>query len=270
MPAPPPPAALLAEAVTCLRFYTRLPVPALACEASHTPDPFARCLRWAPLAGLVVGAFGAAALAGAAALGLPSAVAATAAVSSTVLVTGGLHEDGLGDCADGFGGGATRCRKLEIMRDSRLGSYGVLAIGLSLALRIGALAALADRGGPVLAGAALAAAAAASRGLGLMPMARLPPARADGLGHGAGRLPGAAFPIACAGALALGFALPILAGAPPSRAALALGLAASAAWGTTLVAERQIGGVTGDVAGACQQVCDIALLVGLLIVPRAG
>ncbi|WP_237480533.1 adenosylcobinamide-GDP ribazoletransferase [Lichenibacterium dinghuense] len=270
MPARPPFPALAAEAVTCLRFYTRLPLPALAVEAAHPPDPFARCLAWAPLAGAAVGLFGAAALAGAAALGLPPAVGAALAVLSTVLASGGLHEDGLADCADGFGGGGTRERKLEIMRDSRLGTYGALAVGFSLLLRTAALAALGERGGPGLAAAGLVTAAAASRGIGLMPMALLAPARADGLGHGAGRLPASVFPAAAAGALALGLALPLSAGVPPLRAALALGAATLAAAGVTRLARGQIGGVTGDVAGCCQQCCEVALLLGLLIAPGAG
>ena len=267
MPALPPRrtlAALAAEAVTALRFYTRLPVPPLAIEAAYPPEPFGRCLRWAPVAGAVVGAGGGAVLAGATALGLPAAVAAVLALAATVALGGGLHEDGLADLADGFGGGATRARKLDIMRDSRLGSYGALALGLSLLLRVVCLAALAERG-PALAAAALAGAAAASRGFGLMPMALLAPARPDGLGHGAGRLRGATFAAAVAGGAALGLLIPVLGGIPPLRAVLALALAAAAAAFTTRMARRQIGGFTGDVAGACQQLCEVALLVGLLI-----
>ena len=272
MPARPPSPfpALLAEAVTCLRFYTRLPLPALAIEALHPPLPFARCLRWAPLAGIVVGLFGAAALAAAVALGLPPTVGVLLAVLASALVSGGLHEDGLADCADGFGGGATPARKLEIMRDSRIGAYGALAIVFALALRVAALTGLADRGGPGLAAAGLLAAAAASRGLGLMPMALLQPARSDGLGHGAGRLPDGVFSTAAALALVLGLAVPAWSGVPLPRAALALGLATLAAAATTSLARRQIGGVTGDVAGACQQLCEVTLLLGLLIAPGTG
>ena len=267
MPAPPPRRplpALAAEAVTALRFYTRLPVPPLAVEAAYPPEPFARCLRWAPLAGAVVGAGGGAVLGGALAAGLPAPVAAVLALAAIVALGGGLHEDGLADLADGFGGGATRARKLDIMRDSRLGSYGALALGLSLLLRAACLAALAERG-PSLAAAALVGAAAASRGFGLMPMALLSPARPDGLGHGAGRLPGPTFAAAAAGGAALGLLVSVLGGVDPYRALLALGLAAAAAAWTTWLARRQIGGFTGDVAGACQQLCEAALLVGLLI-----
>ena len=270
MPAPPPLAALAAEAVTCLRFYTRLPLPALRAEMSHPPRPFARCLRWAPLAGAVVGLCGAAALAAAAALGLPPPVAAALALLATVLIGGGLHEDGLADVADGFGGGSTRERKLEIMRDSRLGTYGALAVGFSLLLRTAALAGLAERGGIVLAATALVAAAGASRGIGLMPMALLPAARADGLGRGAGRLPAEVFATAAALAVGIGLGLPALGGAGPARPGLALALAALAAAGTTRLARDQIGGFTGDVAGACQQLCEASMLLGLLIAPGAG
>ena len=273
MPASPPrrpAAALAAELVTALRFYTRLPLPSLACEADHPPAPFARCLAWAPLAGAVVGAGGALALAAAAALGLPSGVGAVLALAATVLIGGGLHEDGLADLADGFGGGGTRERKLAIMRDSRVGSYGVLALVLVMLLRAACLASLWDRGGPGLAAAALVAAGAASRGLGLLPMARLPPARPDGLGQGAGVLPAAAFHRAALLGSALGFAVPLLAGAGAARAGVALLLAGLAAEGVTRLAARQIGGFTGDVAGACQQLCEAAVLIGLLAGGSAG
>ena len=192
------------------------------------------------------------------------------AVLSTVLVTGGLHEDGLADCADGFGGGSARARKLEIMRDSRIGTYGALTLGLSLMLRVAALAGLAERGGLGLTAAGLLAAAAASRGLGLMPIALLGPARSDGLGHDAGRLPAIVFPTASALAIVLGLVLPGWSGSPLPRTALALGLATLAAAGVTELARRQVGGVTGDVAGACQQACEVALLLGLLIAPGGG
>ena len=262
MPALP---ALAAEVLTCLRFYTRLPLPDLQLETDHAPQPFARCLRWAPLAGASVGAGGAVVLTLASDLGFPAFVAAALALLATVLIGGGLHEDGLADLADGFGGGTTRDRKLEIMRDSRLGSYGALAIGFSLLLRTACLSSLAERGGPALAAAALIGAGAASRGFGLMPMALLPPARPDGLGHGAGRFPASVFPTAAGLAIAIGLVVPVIGGAGWSRAALALGLAALAAGWTTRLARRQIGGQTGDVAGACQQLCEVALLLGLLV-----
>src|SRR5437763_523525 len=105
-----------------------------------------RCARgaacWAlPLIGLIVGAIAALVLLGAAWIGMTPAVAAGLALAAAVLVTGGLHEDGLADTADGLGGGKDRDHKLAIMRDSRIGSYGVLALMLTLGLRWSALTA---------------------------------------------------------------------------------------------------------------------------------
>src|SRR5690606_40192087 len=111
-------------------------------------------------------------------LGLPSGPAAALALAAAMLMTGCLHEDGLSDVADGIGGGSTRERKLEIMRDSRIGSYGTAALVISLLLRWSALAALA---GPAQVFAAFIAAHCASRALPGALMHVLPPARADGL-----------------------------------------------------------------------------------------
>ena len=251
--------------LAALRFYTRLRLPLSAVELAHPPEPFGCALRWAPLAGLVVGCLSAAALVLGDAIGLSPLVAATLALAVGVLATGGLHEDGLADLADGFGGGATPERKLAIMRDSRLGTYGALAVGLSLLLRAAALTALLERGGIGLGFAGLVASASASRGIGLLPLAILKPARADGLAHGAGALPHGALRIAFALAVSAGLAIPVLAGTGFGRPALALALAFVAAIGISELARRQIGGVTGDVAGAAQQLCEIAILLGLLI-----
>ena len=262
--------ALAADALACLRFYTRLPIPTLRFEPTVGRQPFSVVLRLAPLAGLVIGLVGAAVLCGAAALTLPSWIVVTLSLLATVLVTGGLHEDGLADCADGFGGGSTRARKLEIMRDSRLGSYGALAIGFSLLLRAGALSGLLDRAGVGAVCGASIAAAAVSRGFGLLPLATLGPARHDGVSHAAGRMPIWAFLTSCALASVIGTVLPVMAGSGLGAAVLALVLAAAAAAGTTILAQRQIGGHTGDVAGAAQQVGEITYLIGFLMAPGAG
>ena len=115
---------------------------------------------------------------------LPPLPAAALAVAATVAVTGALHEDGLADVADGFGGGATRERKLEIMRDSRIGTYGVCALILSFILRISALTNLGD---PALVTAVLVAAHAAARAPIPAFMRLVPAARTDGLSADAGR-----------------------------------------------------------------------------------
>ena len=261
---------LAAELLAALRFYTRVPLPVLALEVAHPPEPFGRALRWAPLAGIVIGCIGVAVLTVAEALDLPPLIAATLAFSATVLATGGLHEDGLADLADGFGGGATPERKLAIMRDSRLGTYGALALGLSLLLRISALTTLLERGGLELGAAGLVASAAASRGIGLLPLAVLQPARADGLARGAGLLPRSALTVAVVLAVAAGVSMPVLAGTGVGRPGLGLALSFLVALGISDLARRQIGGVTGDVAGAAQQLCEIAMLLGLLIGAGGG
>src|ERR1700679_2679481 len=121
-----------------LRFFTRLRVGEPSLNASLDIDRIA----WAaPVAGVAVGLIGALALALATLLGLPMLLRAGLATAALVVATGALHEDGLADVADGFGGGATPARKLEIMRDSRVGAYGAIAIALALILRVGALTA---------------------------------------------------------------------------------------------------------------------------------
>src|SRR4029079_4674632 len=137
----------------------------------------ARALWSAPVVGIVVALAGAAVYAVATALHVPPLPAAALAVAATLVLTGGLHEDGLADVADGFGGGGTRERKLEIMRDSRIGSYGVCVLILSFVLRIAALASFGDAG---LVAAALVAAHAAARAPIAAFMALVPPARIDG------------------------------------------------------------------------------------------
>src|SRR6516162_7346258 len=129
---------------TSIQFFTRLPV------SGGTPAgaDLARAAWAFPLAGIVVGLIAAAVYALAYKLGFAGWPAAALTVAATLLVTGCLHEDGLADTVDGFGGGDTQERKLEIMRDSRIGTYGVCALTVSIVLRVAALAAFA---GPVLA-----------------------------------------------------------------------------------------------------------------------
>ncbi len=258
-----PGADLAYDWATCLRFYSRLPVPALPGEGDpHAAPDFTRVPRMLPLAGLVLALPGAVVLLAAWALGLGPFLAATLAVATGALITGALHEDGLADVADGFGGGTTRERRLEIMRDSRIGAYGGVALVLALALRIGALATLLDRTGS---GAALALvlAAALSRSAALAPMVLLDPARRDGAAAAVGR-PGRPALI-LAGALALALALlGALLGLPPGGILGMLLLSGLGALAVTALARRRIGGQTGDVIGACQQVAEIAALLGLV------
>jgi adenosylcobinamide-GDP ribazoletransferase len=212
-----------------------------------------------PVAGAVLGGLAAFVLTFAASQGFEPAIASALAIGTLIALTGALHEDGLADCADGLGGGATRERKLEIMRDSRIGTYGTIAIALTLYLRVECLAALATSS-VVLAGVSLVAAAAVSRTAALVPLLLLPPARADGSGHAAGRPEPRAFTIA-ASVAALMALTPILAGADPRAALVALAAAAGVALGASGLAYRQIGGHTGDVAGAVQQIAELTLLL---------
>jgi adenosylcobinamide-GDP ribazoletransferase len=140
---------LVAELLRCLRFYSRLPVPVLASEIDpYGPPDFATMPRAVPLAGAVIGAVGAIVLATGHALGLGAWLCAALAVASLTLATGAFHEDGLADTADGFGGGSTPERRLEIMKDSRIGSYGAAALILAYLLRVGCLAELILKLGP--------------------------------------------------------------------------------------------------------------------------
>lgn len=271
---PPVPASLRAAAlaaardlVASLRFFSRLPLPDMAFETSPRGAPdLSRLARAVPIAGALLAAISALALALADVAGLPPLVCAGLAVSAQLLISGALHEDGLADVADGFGGGATRDRKLEIMRDSRVGAYGAAALALSLLLRVGALGALLEHGlGDAAAGIILAG--AASRAAALAPLALLPPARPDGLGAEAGRRRGGV--VAAAVSAAIIAVLLGLGGLGLERAMLGLGLAFAAALAMAAIARRQIGGQTGDVAGAAQQLAEIACLCGLLI-GRAG
>jgi adenosylcobinamide-GDP ribazoletransferase len=243
-----------------LRFFTRAPVGA---PSASTPLDLNRFAWAAPIAGAAVGLIGALALALTGPLGLPPLLRAGLATAALVAATGGLHEDGLADVADGFGGGATRAMKLDIMRDSRIGAYGAVALTLALILRVGALAAALD-GGFWRAASSLITVAALSRAGALAPLALLGSARADGAGAAAGRLePGAlAAAWSCALIIALALGLVSLGLAHALVAALTSGAAALA---MVALARRAIGGQTGDVAGAAQQLAEIAAWCGLLI-----
>ncbi|WPP04495.1 adenosylcobinamide-GDP ribazoletransferase [Methylocella tundrae] len=246
---------LLIDLLICLRFLTRIPFPALAAEtAPQSLSGFSRALRMVPAAGALLGALSAGALVSASALGLPPLLAAPLAIAVLAALSGAMHEDGLADCADGFGGGATRERKLEIMADSRIGAFGAVALALALYIRIAAVASIAAHS-LALAVTALIGAAAVSRAAALIPLAVLPPARTKGAGFSAGRPQSSA--LAVAAALAALFAgAPLIAGADPSKSALAFAACAGAGFAFSDLARRQIGGQTGDVAGATQQISE--------------
>lgn len=257
---------VMVDLARALRFYSRLPVPALPWEQNpHALPDFPRLARVLPLAGLVLGLLPALAMGGALLLDLGSWLAAMLAVTVMTLTTGAFHEDGLADTADSFGG-ATRERRLDIMRDSRIGSFGAAALILALALRIGALATLIARVDGAAAAAALLITAALCRTAGLMPLVLLVPARLEGASYAVGQPPREAFWFAAGLAGLIAVALGALGGLPPSGIALMLALSALSGIGMTRLADRHIQGQTGDIAGATQQVAEIAALIGLLTV----
>jgi adenosylcobinamide-GDP ribazoletransferase len=233
------------DVLLAVRFLTRLPVP------GKDKRKLSAAARAFPIAGALVGAVAGAALIGAYRAGLHPMASALAALAVAALLTGALHEDGLADTADGFGGG-TRAQKLKIMRDSRIGVYGVLALVLGVGIRASILAGLL---GPWAAAAALVAAGSLSRGFLPALMYLLPPARSGGLAKKAGKpTREGAVVAALLGAMV---ALIFLGQVAGLWAIAAAGVAVAAmAW----LAQRQIGGQTGDVLGAAQQVAEMAVL----------
>jgi adenosylcobinamide-GDP ribazoletransferase len=234
----------LDEARLALMLLTRLPMGRIA-----KPPQLSACVWAYPLAGIVVGLIGGGVFGLTLWLGLNGLIAAILAVSAGVLVTGGMHEDGLADLADGLGGGATRDRKLEIMRDSRIGSYGAIALVLALSLRVAALAGVHGAQHGML---ALVGLAALSRAVLPVVMAALPQARKSGLGaEAAARTAASRVAVSVAtGVLIAALALPSplwVCGAMAIAAALMAGLAL-----------RQLGGFTGDVLGATQIIAELA------------
>ena len=244
----PAPKQIVDDIALCFVFFTRLPLPRLDFGGRTLGDAI-----WAaPLAGLAVALIGSLVYAVAILSGLSVGIAAALTLTATMLATGCLHEDGLSDVADGFGGGKTRERKLEIMRDSRIGAYGACALIISVLIRWSAIA---DIGGPILVFCGLIAAHAASRAVLPAFMFLLPPARADGLATGAGKVP---VRVAFVGALLGGAALFSLGLSGAVPAIICLGVVFAGFW---LLCLRQIGGQTGDTLGALQQIGEITVLV---------
>jgi adenosylcobinamide-GDP ribazoletransferase len=229
-----------------LAFLTRLPVPA-------PRDPsLDRAAAWFPVVGLLVGGI-AAGVRALADLALPPAAATLLAVAAAILVTGGLHEDGLADVADGLGAHVSRERRLEILRDPRVGTFGVLALIVAVGLTVTTVAAL----GTAHAARTLVTAHILARWAILPISAALPPARPGG----AGSLLRVTTPALLAGsALAVAGAL-IVAG--PVNGAAALAAAALAALVAAVALRRSLGGVTGDGYGATAKLAEVAVCATL-------
>ena len=243
------------DVLLCIAFYTIVPLRLTDRQTGHAPADFARAQWAAPLAGIMIGLTGGGVFMAAQLAGLPALVTAVLGVAAGVLLTGALHEDGLADVADGFGGGQDRPKKLAIMRDSRIGTYGVLALIISFALRTGALAALAGQTSIWPGVLALVAAHGSSRAMLPLFVLQVPPARRTGLGAGMSALA----PEGAVVALTIGF----MALVPCDLLVVAFAVALLSAWFGFMrwLSLRQIGGQTGDVLGALQQGGEITVLL---------
>jgi adenosylcobinamide-GDP ribazoletransferase len=246
---------LVHDCKVALAFLTRLPA---APEPIIDGSSLAASVVMFPIVGALIGLGGGGAYALVFWLGVPPLPAAVVALATTIWLTGALHEDGLADVADGFGGGTLE-DKLRIMRDPRIGSYGALALILDLLARAGALAALA---GPWTVAAALVVAGAVSRAALPPVMAMLPYARTDGLAAAAGR----PHPLRAAAAVLIAALIAVALLGKTAAPALLAG--AGAGFAVAWLARRRIGGHTGDVLGALQQLTEVGVLLGIVAALR--
>ena len=237
--------------VCAAQFLTRLPTPR---QSDFESDWINRSARYFPMVGQLVGLL-CAAIWLAAGRFWPGLPAAALTVGAGVLITGGFHEDGLADSADGLGGGSDKARRLAIMKDSRIGTYGALALALVIVLRVVLLAGLAPWAGAL----ALVVAHGGARACAVMVMALMPYAGDPDAAKVRPSPQGVTWPES-AFALASGAWPLVWLGGP--RAALAVSLAVAATVSMALLARRLIGGVTGDVLGAVEQLAEVALLMG--------
>ena len=249
----------------CLRFWSRLPVPLLPGESDgHAIPDFREVPRALPFAALVITAPAALIALGAGLAGLSGFIVAALALTALALTTGAFHEDGLADSADGLFGGHTVERRLEIMKDSRVGSYGVVALVLSFGLRAAAIAALAGVLTPSGLGMALLGVAAASRTAMVWHWSLLPPARRDGVAASVGEPDRTATVIALTSGILIA-ALLLLPHASLLSLVLSLIAAIAAALVFNRIALRKIGGHTGDTIGATQQLTEMSVLFALAL-----
>jgi adenosylcobinamide-GDP ribazoletransferase len=237
---------LMPDLLSGLALLTRLPLP------DHQATGAASAWTW-PVVGAVLGAIAALVAGFALWLGFTPGVVAGLVLTLGAILTGGLHEDGLSDSADGLFGGWTRERRLEIMKDSRVGSYGVLALVLVTLVRWSALTTLLAAGSPW----ALVAVGAASRAPMAVVMSALPNARETGLSHATGRPSAQVALVGAVLAVAIAF---LFAG---WGAILMLALVGLATALLARSAQTRIGGQTGDILGATQQLAEAAALAVL-------
>jgi adenosylcobinamide-GDP ribazoletransferase len=229
-----------------VQFLTRIPV------RTRAAIPHDRVLPWLPFVGVLIGALVGGVAAGLAEL-VPTAVAAAVAVAVGLLVTGAFHEDGLADVADAFGGGTTRERRFEILKDPRHGTYGVAALCSSVVLRVVGAASIASSSALF---AGFVAAHALGRTGAVAAMGVVPPAREAGLGADHARR---MRPIATTVGIAVALAIVVVVTGWWAGLLIAAALAGAAA--VAVLAMRKIGGLTGDVLGAIEQVVECLVIV---------
>jgi adenosylcobinamide-GDP ribazoletransferase len=249
---------LTADLVMGLRFFSRLPTG----DRPHEQPNLSRMALALPFTSIVIGAAPALILMGACWLGIPSFFSAALAVAAMVVATGAMPDDALADSADGLFGGATIERRLEIMRDSRHGTYGVAALCLYVVLRVAALGSLAAVN-PLAAGGVWLAASLLARSGAMWLSVELPAAREGGASASAGRVTKRAFAIGAAFAVVLSL---VLAGPFVGVLGLIFALLAGggAVLGWTWLCRRLLGGQTGDVIGALHALIEIAALTMFL------
>jgi adenosylcobinamide-GDP ribazoletransferase len=258
-PLPPPEGVgLKDDFIMALRFFSRLPTG----SSPHQQPNMGRIAMALPLASIAIGIGPALLLIGGTLIGLPSYFAAALAVAAVVVASGAMADDALADAMDGLFGGHSVERRLEIMKDSRHGTYGVAALCLFILLRVTALGAVAAIN-PLAAGAVWLAASIVGRSGALWLAVALPPARTDGASATAGRLSGQSFAVGAVFAAILLFML----GGPATSLvglgfALLLALGVIAGWAA--LCRRLVGGQTGDLIGALGALVEIAVLTALL------
>jgi adenosylcobinamide-GDP ribazoletransferase len=251
------------DIVRSIAFLSRLPVPARLFEGQD--HSLTTMIRAFPAAGFIVALPAALTLLILSAAHAPPLLAALIAIAVNIIVTGALHEDGLADVADGFGGGQRKDRILDIMRDSRIGTYGGLALILTLAIRATALSSLITAMSPVGAALVFLGIAAVSRALMLCHWYALPAARSDGVAAKSGLPDRTALltALTVATVIAICCFSPFM---PVYSWMTAIVMALVLAGLFTIFSDRKIGGHTGDTIGASEQIAEIALLVTLAIV----
>lgn len=250
---------LASDLLMGLRFFSRLPTG----NAVHQIPSLSRIALALPFASLVIGIFPSLALIVGTLLRLPPMLTAFIAIGSAIVVTGAMAEDAVGDSADGLVGGQTPQRRLEIFKDSRLGTYGVTSIIMYVGMRVTILSAFLAQG--VLPAVLLwLGANVLARSSAIWLTVALPAARIDGASASSGRVSKRAFVIGAGFAVLLTFVM-----AAPFVGIIGWGLTiaaiAAVVWAWSRMCDSLVGGQTGDLIGGLQAVLEIVALIAFMI-----